>query len=67
MKLESLNQSKLLGFDLEGNALFDLVVPTQSELSLSRAAEDSKIVGISKADGVAKALGSVKLAGNVKV
>lgn len=65
MTPESIDTRKLLGFDLKGEPLFDVVIPSQ-DLGQSSAVGTGKAGGIVKADGTAKAVGASKLAGDVK-
>jgi len=66
MTPESIDTTKLLGFDLKGEPLFDVVVPSQQDVDQSSAVGTGKAGGIVKADGTTKAVGASKLAGDVK-
>ena len=73
MNARTIDQTKLLGFDMVGNPLFDLVVPAGQAVSPSVAAGTVKAEGIAKAAGadkmvgVARAVGSAKLVGGSKL
>lgn len=58
--------SKLLGFDLQGDPLNELVIPGGCTGEAATAAGTAKAAGNVKLDGVSKAVGGVKPTGSAK-
>jgi len=66
MKLRDVDTSKLLGFDMDGDPLFDVVVQQQKS-DRSHAMTTGKAVGgTSKPTGNGKPVGTAKPGGQVK-
>ena len=61
MTVATVDNTKLLGFDLKGEPLFDVVVPSFQDLDQTRAIGTIKAVGNGKAVGVTKTAGVGKV------
>lgn len=62
----TVDSSKLLGFDVNGDPIFDLVAQSSGDHAQDHAVGSSKAEGGSKAVGGGKALGITKADGTTK-
>ncbi len=63
--VRKIDTSKLLGFDREGHAMWDVAVPDIEDIAdgsqyLVKPVGDTKPEGITKPDGVTKPIGGIK-------
>jgi hypothetical protein len=67
MKIRNLDKSKLLGFNLAGDPLFDVVIHTNKSQQAHAMATGKAVGGGGKPVGTSKVIGISKAEGSVKV